>query len=127
MVSATLNLGINTAYQFRFEIMGLILFLVMINDQKLKSLHTSHWKYVDDLSISEFLSIHDQPTQQSNLEEIQQWAKERNDMRLNVKNCKEMVIRFLRQSPNVSPCISTGIHSMSYHHLKYLVLLSTTI
>ena len=92
MVSATLNLGINTAYQFLFEIMGLILFLVMINDQKLKSPHTSHWKYVDDLSISESLSIHDQSTQQSNLEVVQQWAKERNDMRLNVKNCKEMVI-----------------------------------
>ena len=80
--------------------LGPILFLVMINDLELKSPHTSHWKYVDDLTLSESLSIRDQSTLQSDLDEIQQWA-EQNDMRLNVKKCKEMVISFLRQSPNI--------------------------
>ena len=80
--------------------LGPILFLVMINDLELKSPHTSHWKYVDDLTLSEYLSMRDQSTLQSDLDEIQQWA-EQNDMRLNVKKCKEMVISFLRQSPNI--------------------------
>ncbi|CAB3978520.1 Hypothetical predicted protein [Paramuricea clavata] len=82
--------------------LGPILFLVMINDLELKSPQTSasHWKYVDDLSLSESLSIRDQSTLQSDLDEIQQWA-EQNDMRLNVKKCKEMVISYLRQSPNI--------------------------
>jgi hypothetical protein len=77
----------------------------MINDLELKSPHTSHWKYVDDLTLSESLSIRDQSTLQSDLDEIQQWA-EQNDMRLNVKKCKEMVISFLRQKVlTLSPCI----------------------
>ena len=87
--------------------LGPILFLVMINDLELKSLHTSHWKYVDDLTISESLSIRDESTLQSDLDEIQQWA-EQNDMRLNVKKCKEMVISFLRQSPNNAPLCING-------------------
>ena len=62
----------------------------MINDLELKSPYTSHWKYVDDLTLSESLSIRDQSTLQSDLDEIQQWA-EQNDMRLNVKKCKEML------------------------------------
>ena len=72
----------------------------MINDLEPKSAHTSHWKYVEDLTLSESLSIRDQSTLQSDLDEIQQWA-EQNDMRLNVKKCKEMVICFLRQSPDI--------------------------
>ena len=87
--------------------LGPILFLVMINDLELKSAHTSHWKYVDDLTLSESLSIRDQSTIQSDLDGIQQWA-EQNDMRLNVKKCKEMVICFLRQSPNIVPLHING-------------------
>ena len=44
--------------------------------------------------------VRDQSIIRSDLDEIQQWA-EQNDMRLNVKKCKEMVICFLRQSPNI--------------------------
>ena len=40
---------------------------------------------------------------------MQQWA-EQNDMRLNVKKCKEMVICFLRQSPNI---VSLHINPLS--------------
>ena len=95
--------------------LGPILFLVMINDLELKSPYSSHWKYVDDLTLSESLSIRDHSTLQSDLDKIIQWA-ESNDMRLNVSKCKEMVISFLRQSPNI-----VGIHSTSHHHLRYLV------
>lgn len=87
--------------------LGPILFLIMINDLELKSLRTSHWKYVDDVTISESLSVHDQSTLQSDLDEIQQWA-ESNDMRLNVKKCKEMTINFLRKSPVISPLYING-------------------
>ena len=65
----------------------------MINDLEIKTPHTSHWKYADDFTLSESLSVRDQPTLQSDLDERQQWA-EQNDMRLNVKKCKEMVISF---------------------------------
>ena len=34
---------------------GPVLFLVMINDLKMKSLNSSHWKYVDDVTISEVI------------------------------------------------------------------------
>ena len=35
--------------------LGPILFLVIINDLKMKSLNSSHWKYVDDVTISEVI------------------------------------------------------------------------
>ncbi|CAB4031011.1 RNA-directed DNA polymerase from mobile element jockey, partial [Paramuricea clavata] len=82
--------------------LGPILFLVMINDLKMKSLNSSHWKYVDDVTISEVIKETEESRLQTELNELQQWACE-NDMKLNGLKCKEMVISFLRQSDNYTP------------------------
>jgi hypothetical protein len=82
--------------------LGTILFLVMINDLKMKSLNSSHWKYVDDVTISEVIKETEESRLQTELNELQQWACE-NDMKLNGLKCKEMVISFLRQSDNYTP------------------------
>ena len=87
--------------------LGPMLFLVMINDLELKSYNTSHWKYVDDITISVSLPRHGQSTLQSDLDVIQQWT-ERNEMKLNAKKCKEMTISFLRQSPDAAPLHING-------------------
>ncbi|CAB4035122.1 RNA-directed DNA polymerase from mobile element jockey, partial [Paramuricea clavata] len=82
--------------------LGPILFLVMINDLKMKSLNSSHWKYVDDVTISEVIKETEESRLQTELNELQQWACE-NDMKLNGLKCKEMVVSFLRQSDNYTP------------------------
>ncbi|CAB4004215.1 RNA-directed DNA polymerase from mobile element jockey [Paramuricea clavata] len=79
-----------------------ILFLVIINDQKMKSLSSSHWKYVDDVTISEVIKETVESRLQTELNELQQWACE-NDMKLNGLKCKEMIVSFLRQSDNYTP------------------------
>ena len=38
--------------------LGPILFVIMINDLKLASPRCSYWKYVDDITISEFAAAH---------------------------------------------------------------------
>ena len=82
--------------------LGPVLFLVMINDLKMKSLNSSHWKYVDDVTISEVIKATEESCLQTELNELQQWACE-NDMKLNGLKCKEMVVSFLRQSDNNTP------------------------
>ncbi|CAB3998779.1 RNA-directed DNA polymerase from mobile element jockey, partial [Paramuricea clavata] len=82
--------------------LGPILFLVMINDLKMKSLNSFHWKYVDDVTISEVIKETEESRLQTELNELQQWACE-NDMKLNGLKCKEMVVSFLRQSDNYTP------------------------
>jgi hypothetical protein len=82
--------------------LGPILFLVMINDLTMQSLNSSHWKYVDDVTISEVIKETEESRLQTELNELQQWACE-NDMKLNGLKCKEMVISFLRQSDKYTP------------------------
>ena len=62
--------------------LGPILFLVMINDLELKSDYSSHWKFVDDVTISEVVTTSNESHLQSDLDDLQRWASE-NDMKLN--------------------------------------------
>ena len=87
--------------------LGPILFLVVINDLELKSPLSYHWKYVDDISISECIPAQGCSSLQSDLDEIQQCAS-RNDMMLNGKKCKEMNVNFLRQSLVITPLSIDG-------------------
>ena len=80
----------------------LCLILVMINDLKMKSLNSSHRKYVDDVTISEVIKATEESCLQTELNELQQWACE-NDMKLNGLKCKEMVVSFLQHSDNNTP------------------------
>ena len=75
--------------------LGHILFVIMINDLKLASTLCSFWKYVDDITISEFAAAHRVSILQSELNNISTWAAT-NNMVLNPKKCKEMTLRFRR-------------------------------
>lgn len=59
------------------------------------------WKYVDHVTISEFLSINEPSTLQSNLDAIQLWATQ-NDMRLDGMKYNEMISSFLQNQPDIS-------------------------
>ena len=39
--------------------LGPILFLIMINDLELRSPHMTHWRYVDDVTISELVTTNE--------------------------------------------------------------------
>ena len=47
--------------------LGPVLFLLMINDLKMRSLNSSHWKYVDDVTISEVIKATEESCLQPNL------------------------------------------------------------
>ena len=67
----------------------------MNNDLKLASPRCSYWKYVDDITISEFAAARGVSILQSELDNISTWAAT-NNMVLNHKKCKEMTLRFRR-------------------------------
>ena len=87
--------------------LGPILFLLMINDLATETpLLSSHWKYVDDLTISEVIPSGGTSSLQKDLDVIAQWSL-RNNMNLNPKKCKEIVISSLRSRPDLSPlCVN---------------------
>ena len=63
--------------------LGPILFLIMINDLAIHSpLRSSHWKYVDDVTISEVTSLGEASSLQNHINCISQWAQQ-NNMNLN--------------------------------------------
>ena len=85
--------------------LGPILFLIMINDLAIHSpLRSSHWKYVDDVTISEVTSLGKASSLQNDINCISQWAQQ-NNMNLNPKKCKIMTICPLKTKP-VSPMLS---------------------
>ena len=82
--------------------LGSTLFLLMINDLATESsLLSSHWKYVDDLTISEVIPSGGTSSLRTDLDVISLWSS-RNNMNLNPKKCKEMVICSLRSGPNLT-------------------------
>ena len=68
----------------------------MVNDLKLKS-PFSYWKYVDDLTISEAIPVKGDSNIQAALDQVNNHWATYNDMKLNPKKCKEMVISFARR------------------------------
>ena len=67
----------------------------MINDLKLASPRCSYWKYVNDITISEFAAGRGLSILQSELDNISTWAAT-NNLVLNPKKCKAMTLRFRR-------------------------------
>ena len=89
--------------------LGPILFLIMINDLATHSpLRSSHWKYVDDVTISEFSSVGEVSSLQNDIDCISQWAQQ-NNMNLDPKKCKIMTICPLKNKL-VSPILSRIIY-----------------
>ena len=85
--------------------LGPILFLIMINDLAIDSpLRSSHWKYVDDVTISEVTSLGEASFLQNEIHCNSQCAQQ-NNMNLNPKKCKIMTICPLKTKP-VAPMLS---------------------
>ena len=81
--------------------LGTILFVIMINDLALKSpLRSNHWKFVDDVTMSEIVDTGQRSLIQCDLDKISSWAKE-NNMNLNPKKCKEMLLCPLKNISDV--------------------------
>ena len=81
-------------------ILGPLLFLIMVNDLAIN--HKDRWKYVDDTSLSEPIGKGCQSNLQSVINNIEQWCTE-NDMMLNRSKCKELIISFAKDVPNLRP------------------------
>ena len=107
--------------------LGPILFLIMINDLAIHSpLRSSHWKYVDDVKISEVTSLGEASSLQNHINCISQWAQQ-NNMNLNPKKCKIMTICPLKTKP-VSPMLSINnlpLEAVSSYKVLGLTLCDT--
>ena len=103
------------------------LFLIMINDLAIHSpLRSSHWKYVDDVTISEVTSLGEASSLQNDINCISQWAQQKN-MNLNPKKCKIMTICPLKTKP-VSPMLSINnlpLEAVSSYKVLGLTLCDT--
>ena len=78
-------------------VLGPILFMIMIND--LLKDWESRWKYVDDTTLSETVIVNEESVLQCTLDGINLWCEE-NDMVLNTRKCKEILICFWKKKPN---------------------------
>ena len=81
-------------------VLGPILFMIMINDLLVD--WDDRWKYVDDSSLSETLFRNQDSNFQTILEGINQWCT-RNNMSLNPRKCKEILVCFWKNNPNFPP------------------------
>ena len=81
-------------------ILGPLLFLIMVNELAIN--HEDRWKYVDDTSHSETVVKCRQGNLQSVINDIDQLYTE-NDMILSHSKCKELIISFAKDVPNLRP------------------------
>ena len=84
--------------------LGPILFVTMINDLKLASLHFSYWKCVDDITISAFAAACGVSTLQSDLDNISTWAA--------TKKCKDMTLRFRRAMDHLPSALAIDMKAV---------------
>lgn len=100
----------------------------MIKDLSVQSiLRSTHGKYVDDLTISEVVTVGVTSPLQSDLDVISQWSSQ-NIVNLNLKKCKEMTICALLTRPDPPPLLSNNLpleKVPSFKVLKGLTLCNT--
>ena len=84
---------------------------------------SSHWKYIDDITISEVSSLGEVSSLQNDIDCISQWAQQ-NNMNLNPKKCKIMTICPLKNKP-VPPMLS--INNLPLQTVSSYKVLSLTL
>ena len=100
--------------------LGPILFLIMDNDLQCTSGKSDIWKFVDYVS-SEGLTKNVAPSAiQSDLTSVNVWASE-NLMKLNATKCKEMLICFFWNKPELPISVLETRFWNLYHHIRFLV------
>ena len=82
--------------------LGLILFLIMINDLAIPSPETNLWKFVDNVPISECLTKNGGASIQSTLETDSSWAS-MDLMKPNANKCEELRVCFFKAPLNYPP------------------------
>ena len=103
--------------------LGPILF-VMINDLKIVSPRSSNWKYVDDVTISEIVPTREVSILQNELDTIGNWTST-NNMKLNPKKCKEMIVSFRRDIEQPPPTLV--VENISLERIESHKVLGLTI
>ena len=103
--------------------LGPILFLVVVNNLRITSPDTRMWKNVDDVSTSKSLGRNCTSITQPTLNSVQLWASD-NWMKLNIKNCKELCVSFLGETPQLMPLLIDGhpIETMRSHKVPGLTI-----
>ena len=100
----------------------------MIKDLSVQStLRSTHGKYVDDLTISEVVTVGVTSPLQFDLDVISQWSSQ-DQVNLNLKKCKEMTICTLLTRPDPPPLLINNLpleKVPSYKVLKGLTLCNT--
>ena len=104
--------------------LGPILFAIMINDLKITSPRSSNWKYVDDVTISEIVPTREVSILQNELDAISDW-RNTNNMKLNPKKCKEMIVTFRRDIEH--PPTSLVVDNISLERVESYKLLGLTM
>ena len=104
--------------------LGPILFAIMINDLKIASSRSSNWKYVDDVTISEIVPTREVPILQNELDAISDWTNT-NNMKLNPKKCKEMIVTFRHDIAH--PPTSLVVDNISLERVESYKLLGLTM
>ena len=89
-------------------------------------MHSGHWKYVDDLTISEVFTPCSASSLQGDLDSISNWAFN-NNMNLNPKKCKEMLICPLRIKPELPASLVNNdpLDVVSVHKVLGITLCNT--
>ena len=77
----------------------------MTNDFRFPSAHT--WKYVDDTTVTEIVPRCVQGDIQSAVGVVEDWSREQN-VQLNAKKCKELIIDFKKNKYAFSPIVAGG-------------------
>ena len=102
-------------------VLGPILFLIMIND--LLTDWTDRWKYVDDTTITETIGPDYNSNLQNLVDYIDTWTKN-NNMKLNVRKCKELIIEFAKMKHFFPPLT---VEDLSIERVKSVCILGLTV
>ncbi len=104
--------------------LGPILFVIMINDLKIVSPLSNNWKYVDEVTISEIVPTRGVSILQNDLDAIGNWTST-NNMKLNPKKCKEMIVSFRRDIEQPPPTLV--VENISLERIESHKVLGLTI
>ena len=83
--------------------LGPLCFIVFMNDMKLHNRVLTH-EYIDDITVTESISESNKGHLQEAVNTIKEWSND-NNMRLNEKKTKEMLISFKRNPLQTQPLL----------------------
>ena len=98
--------------------LGPFCFIVYMNDMELQDGTLTH-KYIDDITISESTSYSNVSLLQTAVDKVKDWS-DKNNMKLNENNTKEMYISFKQNPDPIPPLIINSNAVERLHSFKIL-------